>query len=234
MRSPVAPVKAADLKLGRSLRLAQQAGLDGEAGRAFSNFVAAALVSRAYGLAERYVEEGLGYCEDRGLNLWVHLLLANRVKLEPDRGQWTQAVDSAGRLLKDPACMLGACLEALVTIGLVPARYGDPGVCELLDEALRLPSRRRSSKRSGRWRGGAGAAWLERRSIEVAPATESALRLALERHDRWAVGELACWRWRAGVPDELPGRRGRGAVSAVDGRRVGPHRAVLERDRLSG
>ena len=103
-------------KLERSLRLARQAGLDGDVGRAFNNLVAGALVSRAYGLAERYVEDGIEYCEDRGLDLWRQLLLANRVKLELDRGRWGEAADSAGRLLRDPSCALGARLEALVAI----------------------------------------------------------------------------------------------------------------------
>ena len=46
-------------KLERSLRLAEQAGLDADVGRAFNNLVAAALVSRAYGLAENYVHDGI-------------------------------------------------------------------------------------------------------------------------------------------------------------------------------
>jgi hypothetical protein len=73
-------------KLEQSLRLAREAGLDGDAGRAFNNLVPAALASRAYGLAQRYVQEGLDHCEEHGLDLWEQLLLANRVKLELDRG----------------------------------------------------------------------------------------------------------------------------------------------------
>ena len=38
----------------------------------------------------------------------------------------------------------------------------------------------------------------------MAGATDSALALALERRVPWVAGELACWRWRAGVHDELP------------------------------
>jgi DNA-binding CsgD family transcriptional regulator/tetratricopeptide (TPR) repeat protein len=192
-------------KLERSLRLAQQAGLDGDAGRAFNNLVAAALVSRAYDLAERYVEEGIEYCEDRGLDLWVQLLLANRVKLELDRGRWDNAVDSAHGLLRDPGCGLGPRLEAMVAIALVRARRGDPGVWELLDEALALSEPTREDYTIGQVIAArAEAAWLQARSADAAQATDGALELALKRDDPWAVGELACWRWRAGVRDELP------------------------------
>jgi DNA-binding CsgD family transcriptional regulator len=192
-------------KLERSLRLAQRAGLDGDAGRAFNNLVAAALASRAYDLAERYVEEGLEYCEDRGLDLWVQLLLANRIKLELDRGRWDHAVDSAHGLLRDPGCALGPRLEALVALALVRARRGDPGVWELLDEALALSEPTREDYTIGQVIAArAEAAWLEARSADAAQATESALELAVNRDDPWAVGELACWRWRAGLRDQLP------------------------------
>ncbi len=192
-------------KLARSLRLAQQAGLDGDAGRAFNNLVASALASRAYEVAERYVEEGIEYCEDRGLDLWAQLLLANRVKLELDRGRWDTAVGSADGLLRDPGCALGPRLEALVAIALVRARRSDPGVWELLDEALALSEPTREDYTIGQViTARAEAAWLQARSADAAQETAGALELAVKRDDPWAVGELACWRWRAGLRDQLP------------------------------
>jgi DNA-binding CsgD family transcriptional regulator len=192
-------------KLERSLRLAQRAGLDGDAGRAFNNLVAAALASRAYGLATRYVTEGLEYCDERGLDLWGQLLLANRVKLELDRGQWAHAVDSANVLLQDRSCTPGARLEALIAIGLVRARCGDPGVWELLDEALTLAEPTEELQAIAPVAAArVEAAWLQGRSGVAGQVAENALQLALERHDQWSAGELACWRWRTGVRDELP------------------------------
>jgi DNA-binding CsgD family transcriptional regulator/tetratricopeptide (TPR) repeat protein len=191
-------------KLERSLRLAREAGLDRDAGRAFNNLVAAGLVSRAYGLARRYVQEGLEYCEEHGLDLWEQLLLANRVKLELDGGDWSGAVHSADRLLRDPTCTLGARLEALVAIGLVRARRGDPGVWEPLDEARTLAQPTEELQAIGQVASArAEAAWLEGRATEAAEATDAAWKLALERDDSWAVGELACWRWRVGVREKL-------------------------------
>jgi hypothetical protein len=176
-------------KLERSLQLAREAGLEGDAGRAFNNLVAAALVSRTYGLAQRYVEEGLEYCEEHGLDLWEQLLLANRVKLELDGGNWARAVNSADHLLRDPTCTLGARLEALVTIGLVRARRGDPGVWELLDEALTLAEPTEELQAIGQVASArAEAAWLEGRSTEAAEATDAAWKLALEREDSWRSG----------------------------------------------
>ncbi len=49
----------------------------------------------------------------------------------------------------------------------------------------------------------AEAAWLEGRTEAVADATESALELAIRRRAWWIVGELAFWRMRAGIHDEI-------------------------------
>ena len=52
----------------------------------------------------------------------------------------------------------------------------------------------------------AEAAWLEGDPKRSAEATEAALALAVRRKAPWIVGELACWRRRAGERDELPWR----------------------------
>jgi DNA-binding CsgD family transcriptional regulator len=50
----------------------------------------------------------------------------------------------------------------------------------------------------------AEALWLEGRHDEVEAATATAFELSLERKVPWVTGELACWRWRAGLEDQLP------------------------------
>jgi DNA-binding CsgD family transcriptional regulator len=89
---------------------------------------------------------------------------------------------------------------ALSVAGLVRARRGDPEVWPLLDEAWALaePSgelQRVEPAAAAR----AEAAWLEGRTDAVLEATDDALALALQRNAPWIVGELACWRRRAGV-----------------------------------
>ena len=61
----------------------------------------------------------------------------------------------------------------------------------------------------------AEAAWLEGEHEAVAEATEAALGLAVQRQASWVIGELACWRWRAGIREEIPPERG-GAVCPAD------------------
>jgi DNA-binding CsgD family transcriptional regulator len=50
----------------------------------------------------------------------------------------------------------------------------------------------------------AEAAWLDGDPSGVDASTGQAMTIALERRDPWSGGELAYWRWRAGVHDELP------------------------------
>ena len=192
-------------RLQRSLTLAEQAGLEAEVGRAFNNLVSGALTSRVYGLAERYIHDGIEYCGERGLDLWRQYLLANSLKLDLDRGRWAQAADTASHLLSEPTCSPAARLEALVTLARVRARHGDPGVCEPLEDALEL------ARPTGELQALEGvavaraeAAWLDGRPADVAQATDDTFALALERDVRWVAGELACWRWRAGIEDHIP------------------------------
>lgn len=52
--------------------------------------------------------------------------------------------------------------------------------------------------------GRAEVAWLAGMPEVVAEATAAALTLATERKAAWLIGELAFWRWRAGVHDTCP------------------------------
>jgi DNA-binding CsgD family transcriptional regulator/tetratricopeptide (TPR) repeat protein len=197
-------VAGGEEKLTRSLSLARTAGLDSEVGRAFNNLVSAAVDSRAYGLAERYVQEGIEYCEERGLELWRHQLLANLMRLESARGHWTPAVQLAERLVQVVPTPHGR-ICGLLTIGVMRARSGDPVGWELLDEALTLAEPTAEVQciapvATAR----AEVLWLEGRETEIEIATQSAFELALSRRTPWYAGELACWRWRAGARDELP------------------------------
>ena len=195
-------------RLERSLRLARSAGLDMDVGRAFNNLVAGALVSRDYGLAERYVGAGIEYCEDGGLELWRELLSANRVRLELDRGRWERAGEAAYALVSDPRCTVSVRSEALVSLGLVRARRGDADIWAPLDDALALSASSEVTQAFAPIAAArAEAAWLEGKPTEVAAITDNAFALTLARDTPWITGELAVWRWRSGIRDALsPGK----------------------------
>jgi DNA-binding CsgD family transcriptional regulator/tetratricopeptide (TPR) repeat protein len=189
----------------QALELAREAGLEEHAGRAFVNLVWWAPRDRSYTVADRYLEAGLDYCSERGLDLWRLYLLAYRAHSELDRGRWDEAVEAATLVLRDPRTSPVPRIWALTVLGLVRARRGDPDVWPPLDEAWSLAEPTAELQRieppaAAR----AEAAWLAGEREAVAEATEAALELALQRQARWVIGELACWRWRAGVQEEIP------------------------------
>jgi DNA-binding CsgD family transcriptional regulator/tetratricopeptide (TPR) repeat protein len=192
-------------KLERSVILAQQERLEELAGRALLNLVWWPLRNRSYELAGANLEAGLEYCGERGLDLWQLFLLACRARLELDHGRWSEAGDVALSVLHNPRTWPVPRVFALAVLGLVRARRGDPDVWPPLDEALAMAEPPGELQRiapvvAAR----AGALWLTGEHDTVARATESALALATHRRASWVIGELACWRWRAGIQEEIP------------------------------
>lgn len=190
--------------LDRSLELAQSAGLEDHAGRAFIHFGWVLARTRAYTLEDR-LTAGLEYCSERGLDLWWLYLLAYRARTELDRGRWDEAADSAGFVLGNPRDAVLLRTIALVVLGLVRARRGDPEAWPLLDEALALTKHNDELQHVAPVAAArAEAAWLEGEHETVAAETEEALDLALKRRSAWVIGELSCWRSRAGVEAQIP------------------------------
>jgi DNA-binding CsgD family transcriptional regulator len=73
-----------------------------------------------------------------------------------------------------------------------------------LDEAQAMVDPTRELDRIGMAAAGrAEAAWLTGDRAAVAQMTDAALKLALKHGDEWLIGEVALWRWRAGLKDEL-------------------------------
>jgi DNA-binding CsgD family transcriptional regulator len=192
------------VKQERALELAQTHGLEDYAGRAFMSIVRCGVEQRNSALADAYLERGLEYCRERGLDTWRLYLLGFRSRLELDRGRWEAAVESAEGILRDPRSAPVPRGLALITLGLVRTRRGDPQGAEPLAEEHALAAATQELIRIG-WIAAARAeaAWLAGEHATVKQETDAALSLALQRHAPWLAGELACWRWRAGVRDRI-------------------------------
>jgi class 3 adenylate cyclase/tetratricopeptide (TPR) repeat protein len=192
-------------KLEQSLELGERAGSVDQVGRAFAHLVQAGMQLRTYELADRYLERGLAYLSDGGLDLWRFYLLAFRARIELDRGRWSEAVDSATLVFQKRVISTFPRILALVVLGLVRARRGEPDAPSPLDQALELAEPTGELPRIAPVAAArAEAAWLAGDRADVDAATESAFELALRRGAAWPIGELACWRWRAGLEVEVP------------------------------
>jgi DNA-binding CsgD family transcriptional regulator/tetratricopeptide (TPR) repeat protein len=196
--------KGGRAEVARSVQLAQDAGLEDHAGRALVNLVFWAPRDRSYAAADVELEAGLRYCSQRGLDLWRPYLLAYQAQSLLDRGFWAEAVDVATSVLRNPRTSPIPRIWALAAVGLIRARRGDPEVWRPLDEAWALAEPTAELQRiEPAATARAEGAWLEGRTEAVAEATEAPLELALRRRSSWVVGELLCWRRRAGITDEI-------------------------------
>ena len=192
-------------KLEECAELARHAELDGEAARAEANLIWAATRQRSFALADRHLESGLKYANERGLDLWRTYLLTFRACSELDRGRWPEAVETAAHVLRARVPSTLPRALALAVTGLVRARRGEADAWPLLDDALALVEPTGELQRTGPVAAArAEAAWLQGRPEMIAGATEAAFELALRRDAGWLIGQLALWRWRAGLLQEAP------------------------------
>ncbi len=196
--------------LQRSLERAEQAGLAAQVGRVYVVIAGAAVRARRPLVAKPYLEAGIDYCSDRGLELFRVYLIAHRARLELDQGRWADATSSAEAVLGIERTSTMPRIVALVVLALVRARRGDPGYSPLLAEAWRLSEPTGELPRLGPVAAArAEAAWLEGDSDTVGTATEKPLELAFERRSGLLIGELAGWRRRAEIDAHVvPGASG--------------------------
>lgn len=190
-------------KLLRSLDLAMEAGLEEQVGRAYINLASAATRFRMFDGFDEMIEQALDYCTGRGLDLWRLYMHDSKAEAELHRGRFTEAVQAADLVLRNRKTYLPK-FGALVVTALVRARRGDPDVWTLLDEARSIAIgtgelQYLAPVSAAR----AEAAWLEGRIEIVREETQQAFESTLDRRAGWLLGELATWRRRAGIQDEL-------------------------------
>jgi DNA-binding CsgD family transcriptional regulator len=196
---------AARERLERSLRLSLDEGLEDYAARAYIHLAWAATRVRAHAFACEYIREGIDYCTERDLDLYLPYLFTRRAYVELDQGHWDEAAEDALRVIRDPRSAPDARGPALAALGRARARRGDPEQWPPLEEARELTATQSDLQALAPVAlGWAETLWLEGRVDEVEQATKVAFELSLERNAPWVAGELACWRRRAGLRDELP------------------------------
>ncbi len=187
------------LHLDRSLDLARQHGLDSLVGLIQLNTGSSYGEQYRFADAERHLAEGIAFTRDHDLDHANHYMCAWLALTRLYQGRWSEARDIATSVLAWPNASALSRIMALVAVGRVRARRGEPGASAALDEALdlALPTdtlQRLAPVRAAR----AEAAWLAGDPGRAAAEARAIYDLALKYRHRWHVGELSFWRRLAG------------------------------------
>jgi DNA-binding CsgD family transcriptional regulator len=209
----IGTVKAADLnpvgftELHQSLRLSLENGWDEHTARAYVNICSKNVrhrdhVPSAMGL----LDEGMAYCDERDLDSWSGYLQAFRSEARLWLGQWDEAGRDAEAIARCAATAPVIKIPALVTLGKLRARRGDPDMHSPLAEAYRLAVPTGEMQRLSPALGGlAEEAWIHGLPVDdILPALEEAHAMSLRQGDPWDSAELAFWLWRLGRPVSYP------------------------------
>lgn len=196
-------------KLERSVQLAQEHGLHEYVAQATGGLAEHAVAVRDYPRATQYLADGLSYCQAHDIVIERLFMRAIRARARLDQGDWTRAEEDAQAVLVEAGgaqAMVAGRIPALVVLGYVRARRGDPNVWAVLDEAYNLARTLNEPNRlmlvaAAR----AEAAWLAGQ-VDWCRA-EAQVGFDLEPPGRgisWCFGELAFWLWRSGGLAEAP------------------------------
>jgi DNA-binding CsgD family transcriptional regulator/tetratricopeptide (TPR) repeat protein len=199
------PLEHGWFELEEGLELARRLGSHELIGQDYIYLVGNAVSALRWDLAERHIEPGIVELTNLGLERDRLYVVSWRSLMELEQGRWTEAADSANAVLRVPKISIWPRINALVVLGLLRARRGDPDAWEPLDEAWALAEPTHEITRMGHVAAArAEAAWLEGDPARVADASEETLQLALDVGFGLLAGELADWRRRAGIEEPVP------------------------------
>ena len=189
--------------MDRALRIALDAGVAEQAGRAFSNLHTMMFEQRRLAESERYFHDGLAYCEEHDMPTYAACLRGWRANVLELLGRWDEAAALAAATLEITASPVNR-LTSLVALGLIRARRGDPAAWRCLDEAIE------NARGTGdpSWIAMAGLARTEARWLEGSlAAAGDELAAAYEAamgEGGFVRGALAAWLRRTGSALQPP------------------------------
>ncbi len=190
----------------RAIALAKQHGLDVLHANAHLNRGSGAGELHRFGEAEHHLRLAVQLAEQHDLDSQASYAQAWLALTRLYRGDWDEAATLAGRTLRRSSAATITRIMALVALGRLRVRRGDPEAWPALDEALELALGTGTLQRLAPVRAArAEAAYydgdLDRARSEAAAAYD----LAMQARHPWFVGELGYWRHMASDPRELPG-----------------------------
>ena len=205
-------------ELEEAFQVAVAAGLADHAARAVGNLATIGAEIRD-DHARQDLDRALAFVQAQELSGWVQHVLGHRARVRLDQGDWAGAERDARAALAEPVEGGTRVVDALVPLGLLQARRGDPGAAATLHEA----TERAAATSELQWVAAVAVAraeyaWLHGDDRRAAEEAAGVLELAERAGHRWFAGELAFWLRLTGASPPVP------AVAAE------PHRLLLAGD----
>jgi ATP/maltotriose-dependent transcriptional regulator MalT len=194
-------------ELEQGFEVAVAAGLEDHAARALANLATQSVEMKDYRHARQDLDRALAYVQAHELSGFAQHLLGHRARLRLDQGDWAEAERDARAALAERVHASGRLADALVPLGLLQARRGDPAAAATLQEATEAAF----ATGELQWTAPVAAAraehaWLHGETGRVAEEAARVLEPAVRADHPWFAGELAYWLRLAGTPVEVPVR----------------------------
>jgi DNA-binding CsgD family transcriptional regulator len=207
------------VELEEAFQVAVAAGLEDHAARAVCNLATLSAETRDDRHARQDLDRALAFAQAHELAGYTQHVLGHRARVRLDQGDWTGAEQDARAALAEPVKGGPRVVDALVPLGLLRSRRGDPDAAATLQEA----TERAFATSELQWTAPVAAAraeyaWLHGDDRRAAEEAAGIFELAAQQGHQWFAGELACWLRLAGAPAPAP------AVRAE------PHRLLLAGD----
>jgi ATP/maltotriose-dependent transcriptional regulator MalT len=191
-------------KILRALAIAREKEMHEHAARCYANLTSNTIRSRKYAEGQRWVEEGLEYTVARDLDYYSVYLLGWHAQMLFETGHWTEAEGQALEALRLSRNATITPLPALITLGHLKGRQGDPEAQALLERARSVALSSAELQRIGPLVAArAEMAWWQDDREQARAEASTSYELALSRKDSWTLGQIAYWMWRTGTV-ELP------------------------------
>ena len=158
-----------------------------------------------FDLAKRYLNEGIGYATEHDLDSWRVYMEGWQAVWLVYQARWDEAVELVASLTRHPTLSPISRIQALVALGRVRTRRGDPEVWTVMDEVLHLATGTNEVQRLGPVRSArAEAFWLKEDNERALEEIHAVYDLALRKRHPEVSSELVYWRWKLNDLKELP------------------------------
>ena len=185
--------------LEKSLAIAREHKMPNHVASAFANLGSGAGEVHRYREAYQYLKEGIALTTEREQHADRLYMTSWQALTQLYLGEWDEVALTTTAVLQFPDVPAISQIMALLALGRLRVRRGDPGVWEALDEALILAEQTETLQRIAPVRAArAEAAWLAGDSTRALAEAQAAYQFALDKKHPWFTGELAYWAWRSG------------------------------------